>query len=64
MKFVKKPIVIQAYQTDKQLDIETLQGTMHASIGDWIITGIRGQKYPCKPGIFEQTYEPYPYEQI
>ena len=58
MKYRKKPVVIEAYQTDKELDIETLEGTMHASVGDYIITGIRGEQYPCKPDIFEQTYEP------
>lgn len=58
MKYRKKPIVIEAYQTDKELDIETLEGTMHASVGDYIITGVRGEQYPCKPDIFEQTYEP------
>lgn len=58
MKFRKKPIVIEAYQTQNELDIETLEGVMHASVGDWIITGVHGEKYPCKPDIFEQTYEP------
>ena len=58
MKFRKKPVVIEAYQTDKELDIETLEGTMHASVGDWIITGVNGEKYPCKPDIFAKTYEP------
>ena len=58
MKYRKKPVVIEAYQTDKELDIETLEGTMHANVGDYIITGVRGEKYPCKPDIFEQTYEP------
>ena len=57
-KFRKKPVVIEAYQTDKELEIETLEGTMHASIGDWIITGVNGEPYPCKPDIFEKTYEP------
>ena len=56
-KYRKKPVIIEAYQTDKELDIETLEGTMHASIGDFIITGVNGEKYPCKPDIFEQTYE-------
>ena len=59
MKFIKKPVVVQAYQTDVQLDIPTLQGVMHASIGDQIITGVRGEQYPCKPGIFQETYLPY-----
>lgn len=57
-KFRKKPIIIEAYQTDKEIIIDTLEGEMHASIGDWIITGVKGEKYPCKPDIFEQTYEP------
>ena len=58
MKYRKKPVVVEAYQTDKEMDIETLEGTMHASVGDYIITGVRGEQYPCKPDIFEQTYEP------
>ena len=57
MKYRKKPIVVEAYQTNVELDIETLEGVMHANIGDYIITGINGEKYPCKPYIFEKTYE-------
>ena len=38
--------------------IATLEGTMEARIGDYIIRGIRGEIYPCKPDIFEATYEP------
>jgi len=41
----------------KDLQIETLEGTMTANEGDWIIKGIAGEIYPCKPDIFEQTYE-------
>ena len=37
--------------------IETLEGVMTASIGDWIIKGVKGEFYPCKPDIFEATYE-------
>ncbi len=37
--------------------IRTLEGDMTVSVGDWIITGIKGEKYPCKPDIFEATYE-------
>lgn len=40
------------------LQIKTLEGTMTASIGDWIIKGVSGEFYPCKPDIFEKTYEP------
>ena len=42
---------------DKTLDIVTLEGTMTANIGDWIIRGVNGEIYPCKPDIFEKTYE-------
>lgn len=38
--------------------VETLEGTMQAVPGDWIIKGIKGEFYPCKPDIFEATYEP------
>jgi len=37
--------------------IDTLEGRMRADIGDWIIRGVQGELYPCKPDIFEQTYE-------
>lgn len=40
------------------LVILTLEGNMIAQIGDWIIKGVNGEFYPCKPHIFEQTYEP------
>lgn len=39
------------------IGISTLEGVMIASPGDWIIKGIKGEFYPCKPDIFEQTYE-------
>lgn len=38
--------------------VETLEGRMFFGIGDYIITGVNGEKYPCKPDIFEKTYEP------
>lgn len=44
--------------TSRYIEIPTLEGMMHASIGDWIIKGVRGEFYPCKPDIFEATYEP------
>lgn len=98
MKFVKKPVVIEAMQLTKEnfnamcefagtgnlsegkpelcrvdkdgkilpsgimcsgdlgLQIPTLEGVMLASPGDWIIKGIKGEIYPCKPDIFEATY--------
>lgn len=38
--------------------IETLEGTHRGDIWDWIITGVKGEHYPCKPDIFAATYEP------
>lgn len=38
-------------------DINTLEGVMHADYGDFIIEGVAGEIYPCKPDIFMQTYE-------
>ena len=40
------------------LSIETLEGVMQANLNDWIIKGVKGECYPCKPDIFEATYEP------
>lgn len=87
MKFVKKPIVIEAFPASTALKfaeknwkglpdwlvaayekgdvifeadcvvISTLEGRMIASCDDWIIKGIKGELYPCKPEIFEATYE-------
>ena len=39
------------------LYIPTLEGRMEASAGDWIIRGVKGEFYPCKPDIFAETYE-------
>ena len=39
------------------IKIQTLEGVMIANIGDWIIKGVNGEFYPCKPDIFEKTYE-------
>lgn len=39
------------------MEIHTLEGVMRADPGDWIIRGVQGEFYPCKPDIFEQTYE-------
>lgn len=40
------------------LDIPTLEGVMRATRGDWIVKGVAGEFYPCKPDIFAATYEP------
>ena len=43
--------------SEKYILIYTLEGTMQASVGDYIIKGVQGEFYPCKPDIFEQTYD-------
>lgn len=43
---------------DPALLIPTLEGTMRAEVGDWIICGVKGELYPCKPDIFAATYDP------
>jgi len=40
-----------------QITVRTLEGDMTASVGDWIIRGVNGEFYPCKPDIFEKIYE-------
>jgi len=68
MKFRKKPVIIEAeqYRPGSGLEdginldgpyIKTLEGNLHISPGDWIITGIKGERYACKPDIFKATYE-------
>jgi hypothetical protein len=72
VKFRKKPVVIEATQWFKDGDhpvvymhpadpvigrIHTLEGIHYVTPGDWVITGVKGEHYPCKPDIFEMTYE-------
>ena len=45
---------------EQAIMIETLEGTMRADKNDWIIRGVKGEFYPCKPDIFEATYNPEP----
>ncbi len=59
-KYRKKPVVIEAVQCEQEQIIHTLEGDMLASVGDFIITGLRGEQYPCKPDVFWRTYEPVP----
>jgi len=41
----------------REIAIQTLEGEMRADVGDWIIKGVDGEFYPCKPEIFEKTYD-------
>ena len=47
-----------AISTSMGIIISTLEGDHLAQVGDWIIKGVKGEFYPCKPDIFELTYEP------
>jgi len=49
--------VHSSYNGCDKITIHTLEGDMVASLGDWIIKGIKDEFYPCKPDIFESTYE-------
>jgi len=55
--------LVQAYETGDiviadEMHIRTLEGTMKADKGDYVIRGIKGELYPCKPDIFHSSYEP------
>lgn len=56
-EFRKKPVVIKAALVEEPMDIETLEGVMHAQAGDYLIEGVKGERYPCKPEVFALTYE-------
>lgn len=56
--FLKKPMILEAVQLTERTEVKTLEGTMVGEPGDWLITGVRGEQYPCKPDIFEELYEP------
>lgn len=60
----RNKLLIECYEegnmvipTDGTLTIKTLEGNHIANIGDYIIKGVKGEFYPCKPDIFEMTYE-------
>jgi len=70
-RFRKKPVVVHAVQFDPDAKewpeevyvqdgkflMSTLEGVFTVTPEDWIITGVKGEKYPCKPDIFEATYD-------
>ena len=58
--YSKTPDRMGVYWTGVRFRIRTLEGSHEVTSGDWIITGVRGERYPCKPDIFDATYEPAP----
>ena len=71
MQYRKKPVIIEAvqfrsieplpdgveYDASGFAIIKTSEGNMRVRDGDWVITGVKGERYPCKPDIFTATYE-------
>jgi hypothetical protein len=57
LEFCPDAYIIGNMESKECFNIKTLEGTMLAIPGDWIIKGVKGEFYPCKPDIFEQTYE-------
>jgi len=55
---IAREYVMSGHEIPMSLWVRTLEGEHRASIGDWIIKGVQGEFYPCKPDIFEATYEP------
>lgn len=51
-------IILHMDQEPKHVIIKTLEGDHRGDLGDYIIRGVKGEFYPCKPDIFEMTYEP------
>jgi hypothetical protein len=56
--FHDRVIEMQIICYPSHCDIKTLEGWMKCNRGDWVIQGVKGEIYPCKPDIFEATYEP------
>lgn len=60
-RYRKRPVVIEARGPLVEVElVVTLEGTMRADVGDYIIRGVVGEIYPCKPDIFDMTYEACP----
>jgi hypothetical protein len=58
-RYRKRPVEVDVEGPIQQPEtIHTLEGDMLATAGDYIITGVNGERYPCKPDIFAKTYEP------
>jgi hypothetical protein len=57
-KFTKLPVVIEAVRITKKTKIKTREGTLYGYPGEWLITGVKGEKYPCGDEIFRETYTP------
>lgn len=59
-RFVKKPIIIQAMQVLDPFVVDTLEGRHTGQPGDYLVVGIKGERYPVRKDIFEESYEEIP----
>ena len=56
--FRKRGVIISAFPITETIVIDTLEGKLTGEPGSWLITGVAGEKYPCKDDIFRRTYDP------
>ena len=54
---VKKPIPVEVRRMEQAFVVHTMEGRMEGKAGDWLITGIDGEMYPCDADIFSRTYD-------
>lgn len=53
----KKPVVVQSAQINEEFIVDTLEGPLKGHAGDYLIVGVRGERYPIRKDIFEETYD-------
>ena len=56
-QYRKRTVEIEAVQLTDETVVDTLEGKIVGHAGDWLITGVRGERYPCSPNVFKRTYE-------
>ena len=54
--YKKKPVIIKAIQMDCDFEVATLEGNYKGKKGDYLLEGVKGEVYPCRKDIFEETY--------
>lgn len=57
IKAIYKDETVMLFGEPNKLTIETLEGPIFANVGDYLIKGVQGEIYPCKPDVFKETYE-------
>jgi len=57
IQYRKKPVIVEAIRITEKIEIKTREGTLYGYPGEWLITVIEGEKYPCGDEIFRKTYE-------